>query len=146
MRTSRSMSLVLVAVLVLGAAALAAVAGCSSTGADPLNGTKWRLSGWSISSIDPASVTITAQFAEGQISGSGGVNSYGGPYTLGPASGFKVGEIVSTLMAGPEPAMRAESAYMALLGQARSYAVEGDTLTLFDAGGNQSLIFERAAR
>jgi heat shock protein HslJ len=45
-------------------------------------------------------------------------------------------------MAGPEPAMRAEGAYLTLLGQARSYRVEADRLTLFDAGGNESLFFE----
>jgi heat shock protein HslJ len=47
-------------------------------------------------------------------------------------------------MAGPEPAMRAEGAYMTLLGQARSYELTEGRLTLFDEGGNESLIFEAA--
>jgi heat shock protein HslJ len=46
-------------------------------------------------------------------------------------------------MAGPEPAMRAEHAYLTLLQQARSYSISGRTLTLYDAHGNESLIFAR---
>jgi heat shock protein HslJ len=48
-------------------------------------------------------------------------------------------------MAGPDLEMRAESAYMTLLAQAKSYKVDGTKLTLFDAGGNESLIFEATA-
>jgi len=59
-----------------------------------------------------------------------------------PGSAFSVGELVVTLMAGPEPAMRAERAYLTLLAQARSYEVADGTLTLYDGGGNESLIFE----
>ena len=40
--------------------------------------------------------------------------------------------------------MRAERAYLTLLTGARSYKHAGDTLTLFDANGNESLIFRRA--
>ena len=40
-------------------------------------------------------------------------------------------------MAGPEPAMRAETAYLTLLGQAKSYKVTDGKLTLYDSGGNK---------
>jgi heat shock protein HslJ len=131
-------SLAAVPVIVL---ALIAVGGCAP-GRDELEGTQWRLAAWTLSSLSPGEFNITAEFADGQVGGHGGVNSYGGPYTLGPGNAFVVGSIVSTEMAGPEPAMRAEGAYLTLLGQARSYRVEADRLTLFDAGGNESLIFE----
>jgi heat shock protein HslJ len=72
------------------------------------------------------------------------VNRYGGPYKAGPGNAFSVGELESTLMAGPEEAMRAERAYLTLLGQARSYRVADGILTLYDEGGNESLIFEAA--
>ena len=117
---------------------------CSSGGHE-LDGTTWRLSGWTLSSLDPASFTITATFTDGKISGRSAVNTYGGSYTAGPNGAFAVGEIASTQMAGPEPAMRAEHAYLTLLRQARSYLLAGRTLTLFDAHGNESLIFERAS-
>ena len=48
-------------------------------------------------------------------------------------------------MGGPEPAMRAESAYVTLRGQTGSYKVSGGVLTLYDANGNESLIFGTGA-
>lgn len=119
------------------------VAGCSG-GHDPFLGTEWKLTGWSVSSIDPASVTITVKFAENQVSGNSGVNSYSGPYTIGSGGKFSSGPFVSTKMAAlDESAMRAEQMYLTLLEQAKSYKVAGRQLTLLDAGGNPSLIFER---
>jgi heat shock protein HslJ len=109
-----------------------------------LNGTHWRLAGWSVSSLDPAQFTITADFADGHIGGTSAVNSYGGPYAAGSDGSFSVGELAQTQMAGPEPAMRAESAYMTLLGDAASYTIGDGTLVLYDANGNQSLIFTTA--
>ena len=51
-----------------------------------------------------------------------------------------------TEMAGPEPAMRAEAAHFTLLGQAKSYKMVDRMLTLYDKGGNESLIFEAASK
>jgi heat shock protein HslJ len=107
-----------------------------------LDGTRWKLTGWTLNSLNPADFTITARFAEGQISGNSGVNTYGGPYRIGPGAAFSAGPLASTQMAGPEPAMRAETAYLTLLGQAKSYKMAGGVLTLYDGGGNESLIFE----
>jgi len=132
------------AMWVVGVAVIA-LAGCSG-GHPALDGTQWRLAEWTLSSLDAQEFDITAEFADGKVSGHSGVNSYGGPYALGPGSAFSVGQIASTEMAGPEPAMRAEGAYLTLLGQARSYRVEAGRLTLLDAGGNESLIFEAAGR
>lgn len=131
-------------VLITGLAVLTlllAAAGCASKSAT-LEGTTWRLVGWSVSSLNPADYTITASFADGRISGTSAVNTYGGAYTQGPEDAFETGELVMTLMAGPEPAMRAEQAYHELLRQARAFSMAGTTLTLYDEGGNQSLIFE----
>ena len=124
--------------------ALLAAAGCGGSGSEPatLDGTDWTLTGWSLSSLDPNDFTITAAFADGKISGNSAVNTYGGPYTEGPGDAFSVGELASTMMAGPEPDMRAETAYLTLLAQARSYKLAGGGLTLFDENGNESLIFE----
>jgi heat shock protein HslJ len=134
----RSWQLASGAVLVVFA--LVWLVGCSAQGSS-LEGTKWKLSGWTLSSLDPAGFTITADFADGRISGTSAVNSYGGPYKAGLGNAFAAGPLSSTLMAGPEPAMRAEQAYTKLLGDAKSYRVEGARLTLYDANGNESLIF-----
>jgi heat shock protein HslJ len=118
---------------------------CSLAG-NPLDWSRWRLAGWTISSIDPAQVTITAEFAAGRLTGNSGVNSYSGPYQIGPGNAFSAGPLAGTLMAGPEPAMRAESAYLTLLGQAKSYRLANGKLTLYDQGGNESLIFGDASK
>jgi heat shock protein HslJ len=117
------------------------LAGCSS-GGDPLAGTQWRLTGWTLSSLNPDDFTLTAAFADGRISGRSAVNSYSSSYRAGPGSSFVVGQLAGTRMAGPAPAMRAEGAYLTLLTQARSYELRGSRLTLSDGAGNESLIFE----
>jgi len=131
-------------VVVTCAAALLGMAliavGCAAAGAN-LEGTQWVLEGWSVSSQDPTEFETTASFADGEIGGRAAVNSYGGPYTAGADGSFSTGEIVQTLMAGSEAAMRAEQTYFELLSQARRYEVDGDTLTLFDEDGTELLIF-----
>ncbi|MDF1542858.1 MAG: META domain-containing protein [Anaerosomatales bacterium] len=126
---------------------LAVVPGCTLLGdRTPLDDTSWRLVGWSVSSIDPGAFTITAQFDNGDIGGTSAVNSYGGEYRTGPGNDFSVGEIAQTLMAGPEEDMQAEAVYHDLLRAAASYRLNGTTLTLFDADGNESLVFIAAPR
>ena len=125
--------------------ALLAAAGCGGSGGDQptLDGTAWGLTEWTLSSLDPNDFTITAAFADGKIGGKSAVNTYGGPYTEGPGDAFSVGQLASTMMAGPEPDMRAEGAYLELLAAAKSYKLDGAAgLTLFDENGNESLIFE----
>ena len=133
------------AAVLLIAVSLIALAGCSPAGS-PLDGTQWRLTEWTLSSLSPTDFTITAKFADGQISGNSGVNTYSGPYKLGPGGAFSAGPLASTQMAGPEPAMRAETTYLTLLGQAKSYKTADGKLTLYDQGGNESLIFEAAGK
>ena len=134
-----------VAAAFLIAVSLLAVAlvGCSGSA---LDGTRWRLTGWTVSSVDPAAITINAAFSSGRISGSSGVNTYSGDYSTGPRGTFGVGEIASTAMAGPEPQMRAEAAYLAILQKAESFKIAGNQLTLYDEGGNESLIFAAVGR
>lgn len=139
MRRRLTATLVTLAALVT----VLAAAGCggSESTAPTLSGTSWHLTEWTLSSLDPTDFTISAQFADGKISGTSAVNNYSGAYTEGPGDVFAVGDLASTMMAGPEPDMRAETAYLELLSQARSYKVDGDGLTLFDQNGNESLIF-----
>jgi heat shock protein HslJ len=147
--------MLMAAALLAVAVAAATVAGCGGGSADQdgggattaqpsLEGTSWELAGWSISSQDPRDFTITAAFKDGRIGGTSAVNQYGGPFTAGGDGSFSVGELVSTMMAGPEPDMRAEQNYLKLLAGAKGYGVSGKTLTLSDAQGNESLIYTAA--
>ncbi|MEI6808421.1 MAG: META domain-containing protein [bacterium] len=137
-----------ISILVLVASLLIGLIGCDKSSdivkGDSLDGTYWRLKAWSVDSLNPADFTITANFADGQVSGSSGVNSYGGPYNAGPGTAFSAGSLASTMMGGSEAAMRAESVYLMLLGQAVSYRISDGRLTLYDAAGLESLIFDAA--
>ncbi len=118
------------------------VPGCS--GVNSLAGTKWKLTGWTVSPINP--VSVTAKFDDGQISGLSGVNIYEGPVKAARGGSFAAGPLTATEMAGSALEMQAESAYLTLLAQARSYKVTDATLTLRDGSGNDSLIFSRVAK
>lgn len=132
-----------IAALLLVAVSVVAL-GCAS--GDPLRGTEWRLTEWTVSSLDPDDFNITARFDDGEISGSSGVNTYSGPVTVGADGSFSAGPLSATEMAGSASAMRAEAAFMTLLTDAASYEVMDSTLTLRDEGGNDSLVFTRVAQ
>ena len=135
----------LLVLLVLGCAGLS---GCSDAAQAGLDGTKWTLTGWSVSSLYPGDFEITAAFSDGRVTGKAAVNTYGGTYTAGSpkdgAGSLSTGELARTLMAGSEPAMRAEDIFFQLLAQVRAYSLAGGKLTLSDTNGNQLLIFDRA--
>lgn len=140
-RTGRARLLVLATLL--AAAMVASGAALSACGESSLDGTSWRLSAWSVSSIDPSSFTITATFRDGQIGGTAAVNSYGGPYGAGDDGSLTLGPVSATEMAGPEPAMQAEATYFDLLQRVQAYRIDGDELTMLDGDGNELLIFAK---
>ena len=148
---------VLMLVLAVAAMSLLCLGGCGDEAADPgvdepvddadlasLDGTEWSLVRWREPGLDPADFTITATFADGQISGTSAVNTYGGSYATGSVNDFSVGELASTEMAGPEADMEAEAVYVRLLQDAASFHVTETTLTLFGSDGAESLIFTAA--
>jgi heat shock protein HslJ len=134
---------ILSATLLAAALVIVVSAGCGES-SPSLEGTSWKLTGWSVSSQDPNDFTITAEFKDGRIGGTSAVNTYGGPYTTGDDGSFSVGDLASTMMAGPEADMRAEAAYMTLLAAADAFRIDGETLTLLDDGG-ESLVFTAAS-
>jgi heat shock protein HslJ len=141
------------AALLLAVAVVAAGCGSASGGSaggggttDPaaLKDTSWKLTGWSVSSQDPNDFTITAQFKDGRIGGTSAVNQYGGSYTTGGDGSISFGELVSTMMAGPEPDMKAEQTYLALLAKVTSFKIDAGQLTLAGDGGDQ-LVYSSVA-
>ena len=135
--------------VVSGAVVCAALvwAGCGggTSGTDPkaLEGVEWTLVESSMSSVDLGAAGITANFDGQNVSGFSGVNQYGGPYTAEDDGSLKVGDLAGTLMAGPEPLMRAEQAYLELLMGCDGFRVDGDTLTLL-TGEGETLVYEKA--
>lgn len=108
---------------------------------DTLAGTEWRLE-----SLDGqpavADTTVTLSFGpDGQVSGSGGCNGYGGSYQISGGT-LSFGQIASTLMACAEPVLEQESAFFTALSSASGYMLDGDQLTI-TYGDNQSLVLVR---
>ena len=105
-------------------------------GGDLRIGEPWYLVGTSQSSVQmPEGVTIT--FEADTVGGQAPVNSWSAGYTSTDGGGLELGPIASTLMAGSEEAMDAESAYFALLETVDGYTtVEAGELYLFDGQMN----------
>jgi len=105
----------------------------------PLEGTSWELT--ALDGQPPlAGTTITATFAEGQIFGSSGCNSYFGSYTLDGES-LRVGTVGSTMMACLEGGvMDQEIAYLSILQAVTGVRLTEGRLEMATADG-RTLVF-----
>jgi heat shock protein HslJ len=114
--------------------------------ASPLEGPTWRLA--QISGAGPAGLAsltrpVTVQFEGGQARGFSGCNNFSGGYQR-KGDRLQLGQLASTMMACPEPAMAVENAFQAAFAGTLQYTVDGDRLTLSAASGG-SLSFTREA-
>ena len=103
--------------------------------ADGLLGQAWQL--FEIDGGAPvAGSAPSLQFADGRLSGSSGCNRFMGGYALGPEGGsIRTEQMASTMMACPEPLMRQEERFLAVLGHVARYRIEAGVLTLETASG-----------
>jgi heat shock protein HslJ len=111
----------------------------------PLEGTPWRLDSYVNAQGESVGVLpdteITAQFEAGEIGGSAGCNRYFGSYEV-EGDKLTIGPLASTEMyCYPDEVMDQEMAYLAALGGAASYLVEGDRLEIADSAGLTVLVF-----
>ena len=118
---------------------LASLGACAgSTGG--LDGSAWE---WiELDGAPPiAGTTLTIAFEEGSAGGAAGCNTYGASYRLQDES-LTFSEIASTLMACMEPGvMEQESAFLAFLRDARTFAVKDDFLYIYNEAG-RALMFK----
>lgn len=117
------------------------LSGCVGKQSISLERTGWTLVAWSISSMKADAFEITANFDDKTMSGKSAVNSYSGTYSI---DGYDItfGQFTTTLMAGPEDAMRAESNFFELIKQVKTLKVEGIRMTFMDENKNELLVFE----
>jgi heat shock protein HslJ len=115
----------------------------SQTGGGDLTGKIWALT--ELTGKPPVAGTgISAGFsADGKVSGSAGCNRYTGTYTTSGNSITFSSPMATTMMMCDAPVMEQESAYLKALGEAKTYAVKGDQLTLTGAN-NTSLVVYKA--
>lgn len=89
---------------------------------------------------------LTAAFgADGRVSGSGGCNTFSGPYRAGGAR-LRIGPLGSTRKAcrEPEGAAAQEAGYLAALQSAVRFEQVGPQLTLFNAKGQMAVTLARS--
>jgi heat shock protein HslJ len=124
-------------------------AGC--TGQAPadarLNGSGWTLTGYVHNGIPAQALigtTVTLDFGDdGRITGLAGCNHYFATYEV-KGTAITISQAGSTVMYCVTPGvMEQESAYLTLLGQAKTMTIVGDRLTLADAKGTAILSFAK---
>jgi len=120
------------------------LAACTSSGSqqgDDLTGKVWALTEL-MGNPPMAGTGISAQFtADGKVSGSAGCNRYSGTYTVSGSNITFSSPMASTMMMCEQPVMDQESAYLKMLGEAKTYAVNGDQLTLTGGDGAQLAVY-----
>lgn len=79
-------------------------------------------------------ITLNFDAAENRVSGKV-VNNFFGPYEL-DGNSLKFGMVGSTMMMGPEDAMKTEYEFFQFLGKVESYSLEGNKLILKTADGS----------
>jgi putative lipoprotein len=120
---------------------LAACSASGQTAADPLESTSWELVSFGGTPVMEGT-TVTASFADGQVTGEGGCNSYGGSYQV-DGENIEFNEVVMTMMAcmEPEGVMDQETAVMAYLNDAQTFEIDADgQLHIYRADG-EGLVF-----
>ena len=134
-----------IVLLTLAAIALTVSACSSGGGANPpvdLDGTSWTvttLNGQPV--LEGFLPTLT--FANGQASGNGSCNGFGGEY-MQNGDELTFGPLMSTLMAcEPQEVMGQESAYFAALGKVTGFTVVNGELHLLDEQGVVLLTLSR---
>ncbi len=125
------------------------VLGCSSASTDAIAGDlesiQWKLRKYSAGGVlkdVPTEADVNAEFKDGRLSGNA-VNTYGGSYKVDGNGSLTIGELTTTLMAGPPELQAVENAYYAALRKTASYTSDGSTLILYDADGAEILVFSR---
>lgn len=111
----------------------------------PLRGTYWQLT-----QLGPVSPPVQADEArpephllfdtrERRVSGSGGCNRFGGSFTVA-AERLSLGALAATEMACPQGKAQ-EAAFFQQLGRVARHRIDGERLTLQDAGGRTLAVF-----
>lgn len=126
------------------------IASCSAgpgTGGE-LEGTQWVLSSYNQGgtlTILPETLYADARFDGSRVSGFSGCNEFDALYRSGGRT-LLISQARSTMMACDEATMAFEQQYMALLDGSRFYGTRLNTLTIYDADRNTSLVFDAAPR
>jgi heat shock protein HslJ len=114
-----------------------------------LSGTSWQVIGYNNGKQAVTSVIAGTEMyidfgKDGSITGGAGCNTYSGPYTV-TGNQIQIGPLASTMMACGDPPgiMEQEQQYLAALGTAATYQIEGNVLELRTSDGALAADFNK---
>lgn len=143
MRRLLTMVLLAPSTLLIALAAL----GCGDSGAS-LENVRWILTEYAETDGSTAealgSTEVDATFVDGNVSGTGGCNTYRGGYEADGAS-LSISPVSSTMMACDQPILDQETAFFAAMSAVASYEIENNNLVLMNDAGDTILVFSRSA-
>ena len=109
----------------------------------PLGDNEWTLVELDGERIEPGAdmcaLTLVLDLEEAHVSGSGGVNRIKGTFALSESE-LRFGPLATTMMAGPDPAMQRERAFLDALARVTSYELDGRLLTLLSGGRRSAVV------
>lgn len=143
MKTFFSIGLFVLLLALAGCSSLGQVAGVSSE--DSLTGKVWSLTQLNGQPLATGSGISAVFTAEGKLAGSGGCNQYNGTYTISGNS-ITISPLASTMMACEQAVMDQEQAYLTALGQAKTYSVKNDRLTLYGEDKSVLAVYQVASQ
>jgi heat shock protein HslJ len=121
---------------------LAACTSSSSQSGGDLTGKVWALTELMGKPL-VADTGISAEFTtDGKVAGSAGCNRYSGTYTVSGSNITFSSPMAATMMMCEQAIMDQESAYLKALNEAKTYAVNGDQLTLTGGDGAQLAVYK----
>ena len=116
--------------------AASGAAGGTMPAAQPLDGTQWLLVGYGQDGATQPMGELTLTFANAQMSGFAGCNSFSAPYEVDGERLVIIGDILSTLMACQDNAMNEqERALLDALASVTTFTRDSNTLVLDYEGG-----------
>lgn len=108
-----------------------------------LVGTNWQLTSLgAAAAADGVKSTLTIA-EDGNVNGNGGCNGFGGTVKI-DGSALAFSQMRSTMMACEDAAMKQEHGLHMALEATKSYKIEGEKLSLLDAGGAPVATFSAA--
>jgi heat shock protein HslJ len=144
--TNRRSMILFTAVLVLPLMLLGSSSTPKGGNGGNLENIQWKLTKYSADGAlkkVPRAANVYVELKDGRVSGQA-VNSYNGFYQTESNGNLTIGKVSSTRMAGPPERQAVENAYFAALQKTASYTAHRATLTLYDAGGVQILVFAKS--
>ncbi|MBX3061093.1 MAG: META domain-containing protein, partial [Anaerolineae bacterium] len=110
---------------------------------NPLANSSWALTAMNVTGALVPGTSVTAFFGSGNaLSGFGGCNNYNGSYFVSGAS-LSIGSITSSMMICDTAVSQQETLYLSLLQAAATFEIQGATLIVRNAGGQEILRFSR---